>query len=320
MSRVLISAAVVIAIALALMWFSTRDRGTESMAPAGRDVASATPAGNLPPADDPSLAGAPPAMAPQADPLQPEGEVEVQGQLADAESIQQRMQDEGVLPPPPDIDWQPLLDEIGGPGEDNERVLAMTDKLRGADLEKADLRLIDLHGANAADVNLQEAKLQGADFSGANLAGAKLEGADLTAAVLDGADLRGAHMERATVNVRGRNADLRSADLDGASLQGADLYGADLRDVTMRGASLGAVLRNADLRLADLSRADFLDADLAGANLFGADIRDANNLTCQQLTGARNWETTRRGEALACGGVLPEEAPPSSPPPAEAAN
>ena len=62
--------------------------------------------------------------------------------------------------------------------------------LRGADLQRADLRDADLRGAD----------LQGADLRDANLRGADLREADLRDADLWGADLRGADLQRANLD------------------------------------------------------------------------------------------------------------------------
>jgi hypothetical protein len=43
-----------------------------------------------------------------------------------------------------------------------------------------------------------------------------------------------------------------------------------------------------------------MDATLTEANLQGA-----KNLTCEQLTQARNWQTTYRDTSLKCGAEIP---------------
>ena len=101
--------------------------------------------------------------------------------------------------------------------------------------------------------------LQGADLAGADLAGADLMAANLRGANLEGANLHGAN--------------LRGADLTGANLMGADLAGANLRG-------------------ADLAGANLMGANLFGAILHYANLNEAENLTVDQLSGARFGKTT----------------------------
>jgi hypothetical protein len=93
----------------------------------------------------------------------------------------------------------------------------------GAQLEQADLSLVNLRGAN----------LLGACLQGANLVGAQLRGADLYGADLRGADLTGADLIGATLCC----ADLRGANLTDALLESAWLEGANLSDSRLQGTS-----------------------------------------------------------------------------------
>ena len=79
-----------------------------------------------------------------------------------------------------------------------------------------------------------------------------------------------------------------------------DLRGADLREADLREADL----RGVNLRGVDLRGADLFVADLTGADLSGASLGLAENLTCEQLTEARNWQSARRDAGLACGAPL----------------
>ena len=89
---------------------------------------------------------------------------------------------------------------------------------------------------------------------------------------------------------------LRGLDLSGLDLSGADLTGADLRGTVLSGANLaGAGLQGANLFKATLDGADLDDADLTGTGF----------LHCAQLQSARNWQSARRDEDLACGAAIP---------------
>ncbi len=91
--------------------------------------------------------------------------------------------------------------------------------------------------------------------------------------------------------------DLEEADLTEANPQGAPLWNANLRGADLQEATLdGWNLQGADIDGANLSKADFE----------GADLHSARNLTCEQLTSARNWELAYRDEEIACGAPIPE--------------
>ncbi|MFN3648534.1 MAG: pentapeptide repeat-containing protein [Armatimonadota bacterium] len=105
-------------------------------------------------------------------------------------------------------------------------------RVKGDNLEKAELgnRILaeaDLRGVNLRGANLNTSDLSQADLSRADLRGARLGRTFFTDALLCEADLRGASMPQAV---------LERADLRGADLRGADLSGAVLRDANLRGA------------------------------------------------------------------------------------
>ena len=172
-------------------------------------------------------------------------------------------------------------------------------ELGGAHLEEADLRKAHLEGAtlifaHLEGADLREAHLDGADLSlarldGAGLRGAHLDGAELIGAHLDGAKLIGAHLDRAVlIDAHLDGADLRRAHLDGAYLSLAHLEGADLRRAHLE----GAVLIEAHLNEVDLSLAHLDRANLEGAHLNGSDLKDAHldraNITLTDLSNTKN--------------------------------
>ena len=163
-------------------------------------------------------------------------------------------------------------------------------KLRDAELVEAYLIGTDLMGANLLEAMLFGANLRDANLSEADLSLANLMRADLRDANLSGADLLYTNLSRADL----LKANLRGANLGEADLSWADLSGADLSDASLT----YAILRGANLSGADLSGADLSDANLLEANLSGADLRGAENLNCEQLRQANNWETSFRDELL----------------------
>ena len=142
-----------------------------------------------------------------------------------------------------------------------EKARAELGQVKGARLERADLRHVDAFGAFLAKADLPGAKLLGANLSRANL-----QRANLLSAVLYGARLRQANLQGADL----RNANLQMADLSRANLQGARLIGANLQ---------GARLNHANLR--------------------GADLSEARNLTREQLDEACGDEKTKLPDDLA---------------------
>ena len=56
---------------------------------------------------------------------------------------------------------------------------------------------------------------------------------------------------------------------------------------------------------ADLEGANLIEADLTNADLRGANLSGVIGLTCEQLTAAKNWQESYRGDKYLCGGVIP---------------
>src|ERR1700731_5505877 len=99
-------------------------------------------------------------------------------------------------------------------------------------------------------------------------------------------------------------------DLSRAGLRGFDLSGFDLSRADLRGADLrGTNLSGANLSVAHLEAANFFKAVLDGADLAGAFLNGAQFLNCAQLVVTRNWQSTFRDDALACGAAVPDRMP-----------
>ena len=99
-------------------------------------------------------------------------------------------------------------------------------------------------------------------------------------------------------------------DLSGAGLRGLDLSGFDLSRADLRGADLrGTNLSGANLSDAHLDGANFFKAVLDRADLSGAFLNGVQFLNCAQLILARNWQSTFRDDALACGASIPDRMP-----------
>lgn len=184
----------------------------------------------------------------------------------------------------------------------------------------ADLKpFADLTGAQLGQRVMEGLDLQGADFTDANLSQTNLQDASLDQAIFTNTDLTRSDMRRSNLT----DADLHDARMDQADLRGAELRGTDLSDSTLTktnfggvsffgadlsGADLrGAMLFGTDFRNTDLDGADFANADLRDANLNDVDISNVENLSCEQLVLARGWQSSIRGEDLACGAPLPGE-------------
>jgi hypothetical protein len=126
-----------------------------------------------------------------------------------------------------------------------------------------------------------------------------------------------------------RPVKLQYYNLRKAELKGCDLSGVNMRFTIFEGALMpsakfvrsdlfcvdfgNSLLVQADLTEADLSEANFAGAQLSNAILTGADVRHADfrgavELTCEQLTSAKNWEEAHRDPALACGAAIPQPA------------
>jgi uncharacterized protein YjbI with pentapeptide repeats len=102
---------------------------------------------------------------------------------------------------------------------------------------------------------------------------------------------------------RNETPDLSQAGLRGLDLSGYDLSRADLRGADLRGTSLS----QANLSGANLEGANLFKATLDGADLAGAFLNGAQFLNCAQLVVTRNWQSTVRDEALACGASIPHQ-------------
>ena len=100
-------------------------------------------------------------------------------------------------------------------------------------------------------------------------------------------------------------------DLSGAGLRGRDLRGFDLSRADLRGADLrGTWFGDADLSAALLDGANLFKAVLDGADLAGASLHGVQFLNCAQLVVTRNWQSSFRDAALACGAAIPDRPPP----------
>jgi uncharacterized protein YjbI with pentapeptide repeats len=99
-------------------------------------------------------------------------------------------------------------------------------------------------------------------------------------------------------------------DLSEASLRGLDLSRFDLSRADLRGADLrGVRCYHTNLSGAHLEGANLFKAVLEGADLTGAFLFNVQFLNCAQLIVAREWESTFRDDALACGAAIPESRP-----------
>ena len=97
-------------------------------------------------------------------------------------------------------------------------------------------------------------------------------------------------------------------DLSEASLRGLDLSRFDLSRADLRGADLrGVRCYDTNLAGAHLEGANLFKAVLEGADLAGAFLFDVQFMNCAQLIVAREWQSTFRDDALACGAAIPEK-------------
>ena len=147
-----------------------------------------------------------------------------------------------------------------------DRTLSLRERsLRGAILDRSDLRNVDLYGASLQGASLRSASLQGASLDSASLQGASLDSASLQGAALFEASLQGASLDSASL----QGASLDSASLQDASLDSASLQGALLGRAKLQGASLvGASLQGALLGRRQASRARRLSAPACRARRF----------------------------------------------------
>jgi uncharacterized protein YjbI with pentapeptide repeats len=160
-------------------------------------------------------------------------------------------------------------------------------RVRGARLDKSNLRYAEAHRAFLVNAHLWKADLEGADLSEADMRGAELRQANLTAVVLDRTLMTRANLQEARLRKANlARADLRGTDLSFASLVDAILVDARLDNANLYKANLqGArlvrpILEKADLRESNLedtklTSADLNEADLSSAKLRGAGLRDA---------------------------------------------
>ena len=205
--------------------------------------------------------------------------------------------------PKPRSDMEKAAQTLGRLHEHAEAPLANGEiDLRGANLQRCDIRELAFDKALFEGAQLQGASLGYAQLQGTHLGGAQLQGADLEGAQLQGAVLRGAQLQGADL----RGAQLQEADLEGAQLQGADLSGAQLQEANL----LDAQLQGADLRGAQLQEADLWFAQLQGADLRGAQLQEANLWDAQlqgaDLRGARFDDATSLSAATLQGAALRE--------------
>ncbi len=126
----------------------------------------------------------------------------------------------------------------------------------------------NLRGADLQKVNLKSALLTFCDLGGADLRDCQLEKADLRGAYMNRVKLDGANLQ---------DANLSRADLGKASLQQSNLVSVMLRGTDLTGANLKrANLTGANLQDAHLNRAQLVDADFSETNLFGVSLSDSN--------------------------------------------
>jgi uncharacterized protein YjbI with pentapeptide repeats len=184
--------------------------------------------------------------------------------------------------------------------------------VRGAALEKSDLRFCRAYGAFLALADLYRANLSEADLRQANLQSADLRATTLRRAVLTDADLS---------NIQGLSADFTHAWAPGVDftasqlyeLNTVNLYRADppthrgpttFHSATLTGANFcsadatkaifnGATLDGAKFRLATVDDADFTGASTKLTDFSNADLRKAVGLTQAQLDVAIGNERTQ---------------------------
>ncbi|MEP5632651.1 MAG: pentapeptide repeat-containing protein [Tateyamaria sp.] len=160
--------------------------------------------------------------------------------------------------------------------------------LRGANLQKCDLKGLVFDKALFQDAELQGANLGHAELQGAYLGDAQLQGTDLGHAELQGAYLRDAQLQGAYLrDAQLQGAYLSDAQLQAANLNRAQLQAADLIHAELQGAYLSdAQLQAADLSGAQLQGADLIHAQLQRAYLSGAQFDAATSLTAAVFQGA----------------------------------
>ncbi|MEP2891345.1 pentapeptide repeat-containing protein [Tateyamaria sp.] len=177
--------------------------------------------------------------------------------------------------------------QLPKPRSDMEKAAQTLGRLHKFALSPLDNGEIDLRGANLQKCNLKElafdeALFIGAQLQGAELWGAKLRGANLSHAKLQGADLWQAKLHRAEL----WDAKLQGADFSGAELQRAILIRAELQRAELYDAKLqGANLSHAKLQGVNLNAAK-LDGKipLIGTVLHGAAVKEVDFTKAPQIT------------------------------------
>ena len=147
------------------------------------------------------------------------------------------------------------------------------------------------HGLDLKNTDLTQTKLDAGALDDLNLV------QSLREAQFDWSDLRGVEF----INTDMRDSFFYNTQLGGAVFTFADLRGANFASSYAKHADFSfADLRGAVLALRDYEGIDFLFAKLEGTAIFTSD-----NLTCEQLKRATDWELSHRKEELACGAPIP---------------
>ena len=137
--------------------------------------------------------------------------------------------------------------------------------IKGADLNKVDLRYADVYQAFVVKANVRNS------------------------------DLRGANMRESDF----RNADLRGANLVNADLRQGNFHRADFRETILTDVDLGdANLQEAQLGLADFRGANFNNTKLAGADLRCANLCDVQNLSIEELKSVKTLYRAKLNEGV----------------------
>ena len=152
-------------------------------------------------------------------------------------------------------------------------------RLKGLQLERANLSYAKLGRAVLTDAYLLYADLSKAELDYANLAGARLAFANLSGGSLFSTDLSSARMALANLS----NAVLDDANLTDSELYGADLCGARLYGTNLSGADLSHRGQAPVTGLTQLQ----LDCACANANVLPSLARVSDAKTCKPLVWRR---------------------------------